>query len=161
MPPQKRDTLFYFEYVFNDLSEKLLQIIPEQEGDRIEVFFTRNEIITEQYDRKGGSDFDWEKWAKERVSWQGNAGFEKVEGKNDFFRIPGVQWDLYEKRLKKRMGLRDTMVIIEGEYDDVATVVYKEKVCGYSIDRVIIKVVVHRGGKQIVRYLDVGLSYGC
>lgn len=160
-PPTSGDTLVYYEFVFNDISEKVLQIIPEQADDRIEVFFTRNETIIQQYDRKGGPNFDWDRWAKERVSWHGNAGYEKMEGKNNYFRIPGVQWSLYEKKLKERMGLRDTLVVIEGEYDDVATVVYKEKVCGYSINFVLIKVVIHRDGKQIVRYLEMGLSYGC
>lgn len=157
----QKDSLFLMEFVFNELDEKILQIIPEQEGDRMEVFFTRNETITEQPLDGMDENFDWEQWVEIRERWSGPAAYEKLTGKNNFFRLPAMDFQAYEKQLKQRMGLRDTLVIIPGEYEENATVVYKEKVCYYLIDRVYIKVVVHRAGKRLVRYLGVTLSYGC
>lgn len=64
--------------------------------------------------------------------------------------------------LYKKLNLRDTLVIQEGEYDDVATIVYKNRPAHFVIDDIVLKIDKYKKDLLVeTKYLCIVFSYGC
>lgn len=66
------------------------------------------------------------------------------------------------ERIKKKYTLKDTLVIIPGEYDTVATLTKNGKLYGYSYDYYVFKIERYNRNKKIdTKYVVVNIMYGC
>jgi len=66
------------------------------------------------------------------------------------------------KRIKSKYRLKDTLVVIPGEYDVVATLTKNKRLFGYNFESYLFRVDRHQG-KNIfeTKYILVWISYGC
>ena len=153
------DTTSTFEWVFNEVGDKLLRVIPKNDSHTIKVFYTFQEGITEQYNRKKTK---FEDWLKTKVRWVGHEDFRELKGTRNFFIIPIIKYEEQEKFRKDKMNLRDTLIDLSGESWNIATLIYKDKPCTYGISPVILKISLFEGEKEIdVKYIKIDLSFGC
>lgn len=71
----------------------------------------------------------------------------------------------YNKELeliKKKYSLKDTLVVIPGEYDTVATLTKDKKLYGYSYDCFLFKIErFNKNKKTDTKYIVVTIMYGC
>jgi hypothetical protein len=66
------------------------------------------------------------------------------------------------ERIKKKYSLRDTLVVIPGEYDTVATLTKDKKLYGYGYDFFLFKIERYNKNKKIdTKYIVVSIMYGC
>ncbi|MCK5856677.1 MAG: SH3 domain-containing protein [Bacteroidales bacterium] len=152
------DTLAVYEYVFNSLGDKLIEIFPNTPTDSVAIYHTLYESINELPPNHNVGD----EWYANRVVWEGQEEMKRIARKGYLFRIPDTDYEGQENYRLQKMELRDTLVILESEFSRRATLVYKNKPCTYLINKIILKIVLFNNGKEIdVKYLDVTLSYGC
>lgn len=149
------DTLFIYEYVFNNLTDKLIHIRPEVPLQSVQLFMTLHETITHQYDPLHPD--------APLAQWQGAEPFREIKGDRGFFRIPSKMIDENQETFRQQqLGLRDTLVDHSGESWDVATLIYAGKPSLYVIDELWLKLLLtYPDGRQRAQYLRVELSYGC
>lgn len=156
----RNDTLFVYEYVFNSLGDKLIEVFPKTTIDSVGIYYTYGESILEIY--KPADNVSDDDWYKNRVKWYGHEEMKRLHNKGLFFRVPDTDYEGQEEFRQQQMELRDTMVVKEGEFEQIATLVYQDKACIYMIEKIILKIVLFKEGKEIgTKYIDVILSYGC
>ncbi|MFK7749839.1 MAG: SH3 domain-containing protein [Kordia sp.] len=161
-PTKKQDTIQVFEYVFNEIGDKLLQILPKQKKDSIVVSYMVVENINEQYDYRKVESSDFEEWNKNSVHWKGQEPFVTIKNNLNFFRIPKTEYEQKEVLRKQNFKLKDTLIDLSGESSNIATLIYKGKPCTYGLGPVIIRIELYtENGEKSVRFLVVVLSYGC
>ncbi|NDI98690.1 hypothetical protein GWA97_06345 [Flavobacterium sp. LaA7.5] len=72
------------------------------------------------------------------------------------------QWKHEYKRIKKKYALRDTLVVIPGEYDTVATLTKDKKLYGYGYDAFLFRIERFVNGKKAqTKYITINILYGC
>jgi hypothetical protein len=72
-------------------------------------------------------------------------------------------YDLNEiKRIKTKYKLKDTIVVIPGEYDYTATLTKNKKLFGYGYDAYLFRIdVYHNNAPAETKYIRIYISYGC
>lgn len=159
---KKKDTIQVFEYVFNEIGDKLLHIIPKQKKDSISVAYTIVENINEQYNYREIKSTEFDNWNENRVRWKGQEEFANLNNKFNFFRIPTTQYEQKEVFRKQNLQLRDTLIDLSGESSNIATLIYKGKPCTYGLGPVILRIELYsENGEKSTKYLTIDLSYGC
>lgn len=159
---KKKDTIQVYEYVFNEIGDKLLQIVPKNKKDSISVSYSVFENINEQFDYRKTKNFDFDNWKKTKVSWKGKEPFIELKNNLNFFRIPKTEYEEKEKLRKQKFKLKDTLVDLSTESDNIATLIYKGKASTYGLGPVIIRIDIYsENGKKYEKFLVVNLSYGC
>ncbi|MCC6372695.1 MAG: SH3 domain-containing protein [Bacteroidia bacterium] len=162
----RKDSVYLCEETFYETSNKILEITPKIAIDSVSVFYTKVESIDEQVDYRKpavqAKNWSYETWYKNTVHWKGMEEYVRLEKRNNFFRLPIVQYQNVEKLRKKKMALRDTLVNLSGETDNIATMVYKGKPCTYLIESVILKIILYpKNSAPETRHIKIILSYGC
>lgn len=159
-----KDTIRLEEWVFEDLSNRLISFTPltsDKKDIRFSVSASLLEKVFEQAPRNE-PEIGWEKWDENKVSWDGQTPYTQLKDSAGYFRIPQINsFDNFDN-LKKELNLRDTLVVIEGEYDSVATVVYKNKACHFLIESIILRIDMYR--REVLaetKYIQIFFSYGC
>jgi hypothetical protein len=72
------------------------------------------------------------------------------------------QWEREYKRIKKKYSLNDTLVVIPGEYDTVATLTKDKKLYGYEYETFLFRIERFSNGKKAgAKYIAVTILYGC
>lgn len=159
---RKKDTIHTFEWGMNSIGDHLLHVIPNQDIDSMRVSFTVVETIEEQFNYKEQTWEGVDKWKKEQVRWKGHEPFVELQNHSNFFRIPQINYNEQEQFRQEKMNLRDTMVNLSGESQNIATLIYKEKACRYHIPTALIKVILYFPERPAeTRFLEVELAYGC
>ncbi len=159
---KKKDTIQVFEYVFNEIGDKLLQIIPKNKKDSISVSYSVVENINEQFDYRKTKNSELDNWNKTRVSWKGKEPFVELKNNLNFFRIPKTEYEEKEVIRKQKFKLKDTLVNLSGESDNIATLIYKGKASTYGLGPVIIRIELYsENGEKQEKFLVIDLSYGC
>lgn len=149
----KTDSINVFEYVFNDLSNKVIYIQPKQKGDKVDLHYSYKEEINELYNGDEGYNY---------ASWTCIDDFKPLTGNRNFFVFNDIDYEGQEEFRQKQLKLRDTSVYSGGEIPVEATLIYKNKPCTYFITEVILKVVIKRNNKAVeTKYINIVLSYGC
>lgn len=159
----KADTALISEDVGDYVRGKLLQIAPKNKKDKFRISYAYHEIISELYQREKHNDIDWDEWAKNSVHWEGQSDYKTLKDSvKYFFWLPEADYEGYEKIRERKLNLRDTSVIEDGEYSTEATLVYKEKPCTHFLESLILKIERIRSRKVLeTKYIKIILSYGC
>lgn len=156
------DSILLNEWVFNDLSNKLLKITPltKEAGVHFTVSASLNEVIRPQFPR---DKISFDDWVKDYHEWKQMSSSKEIrDSANYYFRIPEIQTLSDFPLLKKQLALRDTLVIYEGEYDDIATIVYKNMPSHFVIDDIVLRVDKYKINTLIeTKYIRIIFSYGC
>lgn len=156
-----KDTILLNEFVFNDLSNKILKITPtiNEKGIKFKLSARLYERIWQQWSR----DINYEKWDTLQEKWEDiSPPIEIKDSANYFFKIPEIQTLSDFSQLYEDLNLRDTLVVIEGEYDDVATIVYKNRPAHFVVDDILLRVDMYRLETLIeTKYIRIVFSYGC
>ena len=157
----KQDTLYLNEWVFNDLSDKMLKITPNTKDK--DVRFKLSARLAERIWQQKPRDMDYEEWEGIADDWKGvSPSITIKDSAKYYFRIPQIQKLSDFPELQKTVNLRDTLVVIEGEYDDVATIVYKDRPAHFIVDDVILRIDKYRKETLIeTKYIRIVFSYGC
>ncbi|SFQ45838.1 hypothetical protein SAMN05444144_10555 [Flavobacterium akiainvivens] len=72
------------------------------------------------------------------------------------------QWEDEVARIKYKYALNDTLVVIPGEYDTVATLTRNKKLYGYMYDAYLFKIERFSKGKKVeTKYVVISILYGC
>ncbi|WP_308993873.1 SH3 domain-containing protein [Mariniflexile litorale] len=159
---KKQDTIQVIEHVFNQIGDKLLQIIPKQKKDSIRVSYMVVENINEQYDYRKIKPSEYDDWFKNRVKWKGQEPFVELKNNLNFYRIPKTEYEQKEILRKQNFKLKDTLVDLIGKSPNVATLIYKGKACTYGLGPVIIRIELYSENREkIIKFLVIDLSYGC
>lgn len=158
----RQDTLTTVEDIGVTLEDKLLHIMPKQAEDSVAVFLSFSETIRPDgnYKKEGQS---WETFYKEHPYWKGYRPYKRLAGKNNFYRIPPIRFDLMEAWRKGNMNLADTLVEYSGEGGYIAaTMLYQGIPAFYSIESALIKVVIYRNNQAPkTTYIVAHFTYGC
>lgn len=161
------DTLHLYENVFEDLSYKLLQIIPFNKDDRFEVSICVSMDIHEQYDYRNPIHRDDENWWTDKaVKWVQYSSYTQIQDSAKYFyRIPLIT-DIYTddfNKAYKDLNLRDTLIDLSGESSNIATLVYKNKPATFYIRDGLIRINRFDKDNKLVntQYLSIEFSYGC
>jgi len=169
----KKDTLHLHEYVFNELGRKQIQIIPKNKTDWFKISFSLQEEIHEQYDQRKFNRNDYKStqayegainiWDANKASYKGLTIYKQVKDSSKYvFRMPSIDLNVYEKKIKQRFNLRDTLIDLSGESDNIATVIYKSKPCSYIISKAYLRIDRFVGDKlKETKYILIELFYGC
>jgi hypothetical protein len=169
----KKDTISLVEWVFNVLGERRIQIVSRNKTDQYKVSFCVEETIQEQfnmktfYKKKFKSYEDEEKayavWAKRSTQWTGIAKYRSIkDSTNGYFILPKIDIEAYEKERKKLFHLKDTFVNLSGESQNIATLIYKNKPCLYSLSRAFLRIErIVNGKREETKYIEVVFTYGC
>jgi hypothetical protein len=169
----KKDTVALVEWVFNVLGKRRLQIISKNKSDQYKISFCVQESIHEQFNMKTfykkkfknykAEEKAYELWAKNAVKWIGTTKYQSLkDSANGYFILPKIDIDDYETIRKKTFHLKDTLVNLSGESDNIATLIYKKKPCLYSLNRAFLRIERLVNEKVIeIKYLEVIFSYGC
>ena len=89
---------------------------------------------------------------------------EPVKKRNTKEQIDWEKKQLQEEfvRIKKKYQLHDTLVVIPGEYDTVATLTKKGKLFAYGYNSFLFRLERFRNKKRIeTKYIVVSIGYGC
>lgn len=150
----KNDTIYAYEDVFNDLSDKLIHIEPKVKTDKIELFYTYKESVW-QYGMDGLNSKEY--------SWTGSSPFKKLSLTRQMVIFPKIEHEKIETSRQVNLKLRDTLVHYPGEMGGTtATMSYRGKPCVHSISDAILKIVLHHSnGTTEIKYVNINLSYGC
>ena len=156
-----KDTLELNEWVFNDISNKIMRIIPLTAKKDLSY-----KVSASLYERIWKQQTDYSttgELSDLSDQWEGiSPAVTLKDSAKNYFEIPLVSNISDFPDLKKRLALRDTLVVIEGEYDDVATIVYKNNPCHFVIDDILFRFDVFKKGVLIKnKYLKITFSYGC
>lgn len=156
-----KDTLELNEWVFNDISNKIMRIIPLTAKKDLSY-----KVSASLYERIWKQQTDYSttgELSDLSDQWEGiSPAVTLKDSAKNYFKIPLVSNISDFPDLKKRLALRDTLVVIEGEYDDVATIVYKNNPCHFVIDDILFRFDVFKKGVLIeTKYLKITFSYGC
>lgn len=166
----KADTFKLEEEVFYDLSNKLIQIAPNDSADHFRIFFSLKENIYEQYDYRKFASLSTEqyeeasaKWGKNEVGWSAYTKYKLIkDSANYFFRFPDIDYQVYENNRKREFHLRDTLVDLSGEADNIATLVYKERACLYMLSHALLRIERYSKNKLIeTKYILIEFTFGC
>jgi len=151
----KNDTMFVYEDVFNDLSDKLIRIEPKSNINKVELFYTFKERIW-QY----GVDIHN---SKDSYSWKGNSPFKKLSFTRQMALFSKIAYEKVGTSRQVNLKLRDTLVHYPGEMGGTtATMSYKGKPCVHFIPDVVFKIILHHNnGTTETKYININLSYGC
>lgn len=156
-----KDTTVLNEWTFNDLSNKILKITPnEKEKD---VSFKLSAQLYERIWQQMPKDMDYERWENIAQEWKGiSPSVEIKDSANYYFKLPEIQNLSDYNDLYKNLALRDTLVVIEGEYDSVATIVYNDRPSIFIIDNILLRIDKYRKEMLIeTKYIRIVFSYGC
>ena len=151
----KNDTMYAYESVFNDLSDKLIHIKPKIEIDDVELFYTFKEKIWEYGVFASNSE--------EQYTWSGSSPFKKLSFTRQMVLFPKIEYEKIETSRRVNLKLRDTMVHYPGEMGGTtATMSYQGRPCIHFISDAILKVILHHSdGTTEIKYININLSYGC
>ncbi|WP_108868644.1 SH3 domain-containing protein [Aquimarina aquimarini] len=151
----KKDTMYVYEDVFNDLSDKLIHIKPKVKIDNVELFYTFKEKVWEYNGDESNS--------KEPYKWEGNSPFKKLSLAKKMILFPKIEYEKVETSRQVNLKLRDTLVHYPGEMGGTtATMSYNGRPCVHFISDVILKIVLHHSnGTTEIKYININLSYGC
>jgi len=127
----KNDTIYTFEDVFNNLSDKLVHIQPKIKVKKVELFYTFTERIWEYSKNEQNS--------KKPYSWKGNASFKKLDLIRDMALFSKIEYKKIGIDRQLNLKLRDTLVHYPGEMGGTtATISYKGRPCIHFIPSVLI-----------------------
>ncbi len=151
----KNDTMYVYEDVFNDLSDKLIQIKPKVNTHKVELFYTYKERVWE-YDTSTNN-------SEKNYSWEGNYSFKKLPLTREIGLFHKIEYEEIETSRQLNLKLKDTMVHYPGEMGGAtATMSYKGRPCLHSVSDVILKIVLHHNNGTVeTKYISINLSYGC
>ena len=120
------------------------------------------ENINEQFDYRKTENYQFDEWEKNKVSWKGQEPFVELKNNLNFFRIPKTEYEEKEIMRKQNFKLKDTLVNLSGESENIATLIYKGKPCTYDLGPVILRIEIYsENGEKNEEFLVVNLSYGC
>lgn len=160
------DTLSLYENVFEDLSYKLIQIIPFNKNDRFEVSISASMDIQEQYDYRNPIQREDDWWDNKALKWVEYSSYTQIQDSAKYFyRIPlitDVYSDDFDKAYKD-LNLRDTLIDLSGESSNIATLVYKNKPATFYIRKGLIRIERFNKDNKLVntQYICIEFSYGC
>lgn len=151
----KKDTAYVEETVFNDLSDKLIHIEPKVKIDKVELFYSFQELIRQV----GVMALN----PKENYQWEGSSSFKKLPITRHMALFPKIEYEKVGTSRQVNLKLRDTLVHYPGEMGGTtATMSFNGKPCTHSISHVILKVILHHSnGAMEIKYIKISLSYGC
>lgn len=157
------DTIHTYEWVFNYIGGKTMQVVTHESVKNAQVFFAINEHIDQQFnDRVQESPNDWKTWRKTAAQWRGQSSYQPLNRKGNFFVIPTYNIAAQEQMRKEKMALKDTLVDLSGESWNVATLIYKGEACRYTVPSGLLKfVLTMKDGRTETRYIEIIFSYGC
>lgn len=167
--PETQDTIKLEEWTFNNLFNSLIKIEPisPKADEHFKLSIALNESIWESFLTTGKDRWDesvYEKWAaNEQVKWDGTTRFYPIkDSANYYYRVPEMESLTEFDELTQKLSLRDTLVVIPGEYDDVSTIVYKNKPCHFLVASGILKIEKYKGTEvKDTKYIKIEFSYGC
>jgi hypothetical protein len=167
--PETQDTIKLEEWTFNNLFNSLIKIEPisPKADEHFKLSIALNESIWESFLTTGKDRWDesvYEKWAaNEQVKWDGTTRFYPIkDSANYYYRVPEMESLTEFDELTQKLSLRDTLVVIPGVYDDVSTIVYKNKPCHFLVASGILKIEKYKGTEvKDTKYIRIEFSYGC
>ena len=160
------DTLHLYENVFEDLSYKLIQIIPIDKNNRFEVSISASMNINEQYDYRNPIHREDNWWTDKALKWFQYSSYTQIpDSARYFYRIPLIT-DVYTNDFNKAykdLNLRDTLIDLSGESSNVATLIYKNKPATFYVKDGLIRIKKFDKNNRLVntQYLSIEFSYGC
>lgn len=166
IPDGKSDTLKLYENVFEDLSYKLIQIIPDNPTNHFVVSICTTMNITEQYNWKNPKHREDNWWENEAIKWSSFSTYRQLSDSARFFyRTPNI-YEIYTDdftKIYKELNLRDTLVDLSGESENIATLVYKNVPATFYIYDGIIRIRRFNATNQLLntQYIKITFSYGC
>ncbi|WP_100894743.1 SH3 domain-containing protein [Cellulophaga sp. RHA19] len=151
----KNDTIYTYEGVFNDLSDKLINIDTKAKIDKVELFYTFKEKVWEY----GTDNIN----SKKYYTWKGNNPFKKLSLTRQMTLFPKIEYEKIGVSRQLNLKLKDTLVHYSGEMGGTtATMSYNGKPCVHFIPDTIFKIVLHHSnGTKEIKYININLSYGC
>ncbi|WP_435654787.1 SH3 domain-containing protein [Cellulophaga baltica] len=151
----KKDTLFIYEAVFNDLGDRLIYIEPKVNTTKIELFYTFKESVWEY-------NFDASK-SKEKYAWEGYGPFKELPLTRHMALFPQIGYEKVETARQVNLKLNDTLVHYPGEMGGTtATMSYQGRPLVHFIADTLLKIVLHHSnGTTEIKYVNITLSYGC
>jgi hypothetical protein len=154
-----KDTVALNEWMGSNIENRKIVIKTNNRELKFFMEYSLNDFIFEQYNYCKVKNY--EEWAKTRDKWEGFTDYEKLYKLSDYeFQFPNFDGKSYKRR-KRELSLRDTLVNLSGETDNIATLVYNGKPAIYSVDNVYIKITVLNGNQKNVKYLKIVRFYGC
>jgi hypothetical protein len=169
----KKDTVSLVEWVFNIFGERRLQILSKNKTDEYKISFCIEESIHEQFNMKtfykrkfknyDAEEKAYQQWEKNAVKWTGITKYRVLkDSTNGYFILPKIDIESYEKERKKLFHLKDTFVNLSGESQNIATLIYKNKPCLYSLSRAFLRIErIANGKREETKYIEVVFTYGC
>lgn len=157
-----KDTVELLEWIGSNLINRKINIVAKKANLKFRIEYSFNDAIDEQYDEKKVKNA--EQWEKTRARWEGYTPYAKLKVvKEDAFQFPNIKWwEYYEKLRKKQMRLKDTLVNLSGESDNISTLIYKGKPAIHEVNNIYLKVTSMAGNKiKGVKYIKVYLAKGC
>jgi hypothetical protein len=158
----KTDTIYLSEGLGMYVTNNRFLIIPKDKNDRFKITYAFEQEIYEVFDdrisKRPEGSYKWIRW-KEMTSY-----VQLKDSLNYFFRMPG--WSKAQDNdinaLKRKYSLKDTSIVIPGEYDTVVSFTRKGKLFSINTNSIILRIDrIARGKIKDRKYIVVWYSYGC
>jgi len=169
IPINLKDTINLYENVFEDLSNKLIEIQPVNKDDVFKISASVSININEVWDTRVHTDWNediYRDWEKSSAKLHSMSNLKQLtDSAKYYFRMPVIT-ELYEKdfdEIFRTENMRDTIVEYPGEYTRFATLVYKNQPCVFGIPYIVLCLerLDKSGRLQETRYIRIEFSYGC
>ena len=161
-----KDTLCLEEWLHHDINNKILRITPFT--DKTDLSY---KVSVSLYERI----WVWRKYTNDSDiidvqnpyywddEWTGiSPVVELKDSANSYFKIPIIDSISDFKELKRQLALRDTMVMIQGEFLTEATIVYKNRPSMFIFEDILFRFDVFRKDVLVeTKYLKITFSHGC
>jgi hypothetical protein len=126
----KKDTLHLNEDPDNSFRDNLIEILSLNKKNRFSVSYSLGISLDERMDRE------------RKIRWTGNTEYKRLtDSAGCFFKVPLSEYDDAGKNeIKKRLNLSDTLVIYPGEFEEKATLIYKNRPCIFTPNTISLRI---------------------
>lgn len=169
-----------------------IQIVPNDSSDRFELSFCYLSLLGEIIDHRGLSSQELESRQTNMISFNESTAYYKISDSARYYftalpHTPDMvevkvengalvsetntpaqisweqnQWIEEFKRIKDKYGLRDTTVVIPGEYTTVADLTKDKKLFGYGYQSFLFRIARYKEDKLLdTNYIVIAIAYGC
>jgi hypothetical protein len=156
-----QDTLELVEWVGSNLNNRRIEISSQNKTFEFTIEYAFNDWIVEQYNPENIQDPGL--WNEIREKWEGLTPYKRLKPLSpNTFKFPDDKWwDYLTKDRMDSLGLKDTLVDLSGENDNVATMLYKGKPALHHLENTYLKITKTHNNQKQVRYLKIVVNRGC
>ncbi len=162
----KKDTITLSEELDNYLDGNMVEVIPANRNDNFKLYFAALNGLSEVMDYRNKSEKEIEKFSARAQHFNEPSKYSEIsDSALLFFRLGKDFSTLYEdevKRIKAKYKLKDTLVVIPGEYDTRIELSKNGKLYAIQYGEYLFKIERYHDNKLVeVKFIMVYQPSGC